>query len=248
MKPLIGVVPLYSDERSSQWMDPSYLGAITAAGGLPVVLPLVHDGTSIRQLVDAVDGIVLTGGQDVDPELYGEAPVHGTQTCPPRDLMERALLTCCLEADKPVLGIGRGAHTINVLLGGSLYQDVAEQLPTTIAHQREASQIDALHNVSSAAGTPLRSLAETETMVVNSSHHQGIRHLATTLEPMAYADDGLIEAFWRPSSHFIWALQWHPEQDYRSNETSAQVFGAFIGAAREMSGEDFFNAQGLVWL
>ena len=138
-KTLIGVLPLVDPERNSFWMHPGYLHGIEQAGGLPVVLPMTMEEASLKQLVETMDGFLFTSGQDVSPELYGEAKgPHYGQCLPQRDEMEIKLLEMVLGADKPMLGICRGLQLINVGLGGDLYQDLPSQYRSDfpIAHHQ----------------------------------------------------------------------------------------------------------------
>ena len=118
-KPIIGVTPLWDEEKNSYWMLPGYLEGVKEAGAIPVILPLTTNGADIAQLVDLCDGFLFTGGQDVDPQLYGEAmePFCG-ELCPARDALEQELLRQALERDKPILGICRGIQFLNAALGG----------------------------------------------------------------------------------------------------------------------------------
>ena len=123
--PLIGVLPLWDDEKNSLWMLPGYFDGIRQAGGLPIMLPLTVEPQDIAQLATLCDGFLFTGGHDVSPALYGETPINESiACCPKRDAMETILLREALRLDKPVLGICRGIQFINAALGGTLYQDL----------------------------------------------------------------------------------------------------------------------------
>lgn len=229
-KPIIGVLPLFDREKDSIWMLPAYLRGVQAAGGIPVILPL--DGLEdCERLADSLDGFLFTGGQDVDPTLYGEEtlPVCG-ELCPARDRLEQALLTRALERRKPVLGICRGLQLINAALGGTLWQDLQAQRPESRNHRMERPYDCAEHQVE--LFDPLASLYGTRRLGVNSCHHQGIKTLAPDLRPMAVAEDGLIEAFCDPAQPFLWAVQWHPEFFDPKIGVGAAIFRAFVDAAR----------------
>lgn len=230
--PLIGIVPLVDTQRDSYWMLPGYMEGVADAGGLPVMLPLTSDPAAIGQLVDTCDGFLLTGGHDVSPALYSEAPtpVCG-ECCPGRDAMEQILFPLALEHDKPVLGICRGLQFINVMLGGTLYQDLPTQAPSDIIHHQAPPYDSPSHKVRLPAGAPLYELLKKDTISVNSCHHQGIKDLAPSLAPMALAPDGLVEAFWGPDQRYLWAVQWHPEFFDRKDENSRYIFQSFIEAA-----------------
>lgn len=117
MLPVIGITPLWDEKLSSLWMLPGYADGITACGGLPVILPLTSDKRLVNRLFSMCDAILLTGGQDVSPLLYGQQPRPGTETCPLRDAQDSLLLELALAQDKPLLGICRGLQLMNVFLG-----------------------------------------------------------------------------------------------------------------------------------
>ena len=229
-RPVIGVVPLYDIQRDSLWMIPGYLDGIAAAGGIPVVLPLTEDEQARRQLANDVDGFLMTGGQDVSPALYGEERLDSCgETLPVRDGMESRIFQLCLERDVPVLGICRGIQLMNVLLGGTLYQDLPSQHPTETEHHMSPPYDRPVHQVEICKGTPLFDLIQTERMDVNSYHHQAVRDKAPALQTMAVSEDGLIEAVCLPERPFVWAVQWHPELSWRTDEKSRRIFEAFVG-------------------
>lgn len=232
-KPLIGVVPLMDIGRDSLWMLPGYMEGVTQAGGLPVMLPLSSDKRDLEQLAEMCGGFLFTGGQDVSPALYGERPLSGLEeTCPARDEMETELLRLALEMDKPILGICRGIQFLNAPLGGTLWQDIPGQMPSAVSHRMKPPYDAVAHTVALAPDTPLRALLGRETLGVNSCHHQGVRTLAPDLAVMAAAPDGLIEGVYMPVRRFVWAVQWHPEFSFRTDENSRRIFSAFVTAAR----------------
>ena len=127
MKPIIGVTPLFDSEKDSVWMLPGYLEGITAAGGIPIILPLYSDSGDIKKCSELCDGFLFTGGQDVSPEIYGEEKTEFCgETSELRDTLESTLLKIAIDENKPVLGICRGLQFINAALGGTLYQDLDE--------------------------------------------------------------------------------------------------------------------------
>lgn len=232
-KPLIGVCPLWDEEKSSYWMLPGYLEGILAVGGLPIMLPLSQADADITALCNLCDGFVFTGGQDVTPALYQETVLFDSvQCCPARDAMEQQLFDRVLQADKPILGICRGLQLINVLLGGSLYQDLGKQHPAALNHRQQPPYDIPLHGVSLDPTAPLGNLLELRQIHVNSYHHQAIKTLAPQLRPMAMAPDGLIEASYLPEAKFLWAVQWHPEFLYRSDLNNRKIFAAFVDSCK----------------
>ncbi|MBT1179531.1 gamma-glutamyl-gamma-aminobutyrate hydrolase family protein [Bifidobacterium vespertilionis] len=244
-------------------MLPGYMTGIEAAGGLPIMLPLSADPGQLRQLAGPCDGLLFSGGQDVNPELYGERPADKCGAiCPQRDAMERALLDIALEADKPVLGICRGLQFINAALGGTLWQDLPSERPDSpINHDMKPPYDAHQHQVDLIAGTPLADLLadlitpdrpaapaapdglngpDARTIGVNSRHHQAVKRLADPLRPMAVSEDGLVEAAWMPGRRFVWGVQWHPEHAWRTDAACRAILGAFVKAA----GAGVTNAPG----
>ena len=228
-KPLIGIVPLVDAPRDSYWMLPGYMQGVEQAGGVPIMLPLTDEDAVLRQLVELCDGFLLTGGQDVSPALYGAAPSPQCgETCPRRDAMEKALLPLALAQDKPVLGICRGIQFLNACLGGTLYQDLPTEHPSTACHHQQPPYAQPIHGVTLVPGTPLQTLLGKQTLAVNSLHHQAIQTLAPALQAMAVSEDGLVEAVCLPEKKFVWAVQWHPEFSFAVNADSRKIFAAFI--------------------
>lgn len=228
-KPLIGVLPLVDIERKSYWMLPGYMKGIEQAGGIPVMLPLTSDEIILEQLVDAMDGFLFTGGQDVSPAFYAQkaSPKCG-KLCKELDEMENILFRMVYHKDKPVLGICRGIQFINVAMGGTLYQDLPTEYSSTTEHHQEPPYDIPVHSVKIIADTPLYRLLKTETLMVNSYHHQAVKKLAPKLLDMALSEDGLIEAVYVPDKKFIWAVQWHPELSFEVDENSRQIFKKFV--------------------
>lgn len=230
-KPIIGLFPLYDREKDSYWMLPGYLRGVEEAGGIPLILPPRADHSGVSALLDRLDGLLFTGGQDVDPALYGQKPEDGCDAlCPERDRLETAVLPLALERDLPVLGICRGLQLINAALGGTLWQDLPSQRPDGIPHRVNGTENDLAHSVTLTPGTPLAELLKTARLEVNSHHHQAIRALSPRLQPMAVSPDGLVEAAYRPGSRFFWGVQWHPEMTLDSSPASRAIFAAFIRA------------------
>ena len=231
MKRIVGVMPLWDDEKDSIWMLPGYMDGLHQAGGIPIIFPFTEDEQEIDRLVHMCDGFLFTGGQDVSPELYQEAPLEGlVTTCAKRDMMERIVLEKALKADKPILGICRGIQFINAALGGTLYQDIPSQHPSETEHRQKAPYDIPVHNVMIVKDTPLHKCLNVDDLPVNSYHHQAVKKLAPGLKPMAVSPDGLIEAAFMEDKTYLWAVQWHPEFSFRTDEYSRMIFESFIKA------------------
>ena len=232
VKPVIGVVPLWDDEKNSLWMLPGYMDGISEAGGLPVMLPLTADGETLSQACGLCGGFLLTGGHDVSPSVYGSEPSADCGiVCPKRDAMEKIVLKYALERDLPVLGICRGIQFLNAALGGTLYQHLPKEHPSDTEHHQTPPYDVPAHTVAIRGGTPLGGLLGVPKLAVNSYHHQAVKRLAPGLEEMAVSEDGLTEAVWMPGKRFVWGVQWHPEFSYKSDPAARAIFEAFVRAA-----------------
>ena len=230
-RPLIGLTPSLDIEERRVWVRPAYMESVLAAGGLPVILPLTEEEDALREMLNRCDGILLTGGPDVEPARFGQADPTGTVvTCPPRDATELWLAREALAADKPLLAICRGIQVLNVALGGDLWLDLPSQRPSAIAHRQAAPGSETTHSVRVLPDTPLWEICGRDSLRVNSLHHQAIRTLAPGLKLMAQAEDGLTEAAWLPGKCFVLGVQWHPELLSAHDEASRAIFRRFAEA------------------
>ncbi len=217
-----------------------YLRALGASGLLPLILSPFDDPGARDRLFDRSAGLVLSGGEDVDPARYGEAPAGARTVSPMRDEMELELLDRALERRIPVLAICRGIQLLNVGLGGSLYQDLETGMGTEIDHDRFREFDGHIHRIRTEGALLLSGVFPREEFVQNSAHHQGIRELAPTLTPVAWAPDGLIEAVEHREPGAAWTVgvQWHPERKLEDpSGTNLRLFGRFAAAVREKSTE-----------
>lgn len=229
MRPVIGLIPLYDDEKESYWMLPGYMQAIEAGGGLPIMLPLTEDKDELAEAYSLCQGILFTGGHDVSPSVYGqEKKATCGKECGPRDAMEGLILDKCLADDKPLFGICRGIQFINAHLGGSLYQDLPTEYDCKVEHHMAPPYDRAAHQVEVIDKTKLAEIIGVGYHSVNSCHHQAIKDLSPKLEKMAVSEDGLIEAVAVKDQRFAVAVQWHPEFSFKNNEESMKLLKAFI--------------------
>ncbi|MFF2507460.1 gamma-glutamyl-gamma-aminobutyrate hydrolase family protein [Streptomyces sp. NPDC058067] len=229
-KPLIGVSTYLAEARWGEWDMPAallpapYLQSVQAAGGLAVMLP-PDAPAAAASLVGRLDGLVLAGGEDLDPALYGQEPHPLTEEpVPARDAWERALLTAALERDIPVLGICRGMQLMNVHAGGTLIQ----HLPDRVGHEAHSGRpgLFAKHAVEPVPGTRT---AESIPQVVDVAHHhhQAVERLGDEVVATAYAQDGTVEGLEFPGKRFALGVQWHPEMS-----AGSPVVEALVSAAR----------------
>lgn len=227
--PVVGIVPLVDDKLESLWMLPGYMDAVLEAGGVPIMLPLSRDYDVINAVAEKCDGFLFSGGHDVSPMLYNE---NKSDKCGKisfeRDCEEQMLFDIALRDNKPVLGICRGIQLINVLLGGTLYQDLPSQRPTNVEHHQLPPYDIPIHRVDIVENSPLCKLLNVDKMMVNSYHHQAIKDLAKPLSAMAYSEDGLVEGVYVRDKKFVWAVQWHPEFSYKKDEKSRAIFKSFV--------------------
>ena len=228
-KPIIGIVPLVDIERESYWMLPGYMKGIEQAGGIPLMLPLTSNEENLEQLAEEIDGFLYAGGQDISPNLYAQkrSEMCG-QCCRERDEMETMLFRMVYEQDKPLLGICRGIQCINVVMGGTLHQDLSSEHPSDTEHHQMPPYDVPVHSVKIIGDSPLYKLLKKETLMVNSYHHQAIKTLAPKLSVMAVSEDSLVEAVYVPNKKFIWGIQWHPELSYLADENSRRIFSEFV--------------------
>jgi putative glutamine amidotransferase len=216
-KPVIGLTTSRTSRTSKTpkfGTNEFYAEAISNAGGLPVLIPLNISNNDLDSLINHLDGILFTGGNDIDPRQYGNQPhpkVEGVDK--DRDRVEIYLVEKMLQSGKPFMGICRGFQVINVALGGTLYEHLPEQFPGNVIHDNHDLPRNFLaHSVRVEPDNHLSKIFSSNQVDVNSLHHQGVRKLAQELLPTAFAPDGLIEAFELTGVSFGMAVQWHPEE------------------------------------
>ena len=240
-----------ADFPPSWAMSQRYIQTLTGTGAIPWMIPLLPDDTdTLRGIYDELDGVFLPGGADIDPAVYGE---HRHPNCdrsdPARDRVELILTEWALRDRKPVLGVCRGLQLINLAGGGTLWQDLASQRPTSIKHDyfpfRDGYARDHLaHSVTVRDGTQLAEIVGSGDRQVNSMHHQGIRDLARGFVVSATAPDGLIEAIELRGDQFLLAVQWHPEVLADKDPLTRRLFEAFTAAASDYRRER--EASGII--
>lgn len=234
MKPLIGITCDYDLAADRLQLHNDYCQAIYAAGGIPVMLPYV-DIEDICFLASRLDGIMFTGGGDVDPHYFGEHPHYALgQINPVRDKAEIGLCAWAMSNDKPVLGICRGIQVMNVAMGGTLYQDIAAQMKCedTINHRQTAPGWYPCHGVRLEADSIISRIIGQQYIQVNSFHHQAVKEVASPFYVIGRSDDGLIEAIESREHTFVVGVQWHPERMYKYHKNMLMLFKAFVEACK----------------
>jgi len=217
------------------WPRPDYIAAIERAGG--TVRELVPDTDLLPHALAQCDGLLLTGGEDVDPAHYGEAPHPTVEFAHERDRYELALARQAIDHDVPLLAICRGVQVLNVAAGGTLVQDIPSQHPTDVPHTLTQPKDAMAHEVvveprSCLARLLASSLGPDGRMAVNSRHHQSVKATAPDFVVSATAPDGVIEAIEKPHASFCVGVQWHPENFWQTGEF-ADLFQGFVKAAAE---------------
>jgi len=251
--PLIGVTPdthggtrieTRSPREQVLYVYDSYLAAIHDHGAAPVILPVTLDRRVLTDTVARLDGLLLIGGNfDVPPRMYGEEPIPQLgHVKPVRSAFEAELIEVALARDLPILGICGGMQTINVVLGGTLYQDIDAQRPGSRDHQQQIPKTRVSHRVRLDPGSRLHRIAtggragRAAAIGVNSTHHQAIKRLGRGLVASARAADGVVEAIESSRHDFVIGVQWHPELLYRRGRAHSQLFTALVRAARAFAG------------
>ena len=231
-KPIIGIgsdVKTTPGKRDRAFVYTTYVEALRRAGAIPVIIPPQPENAA--DLMEELDGIVLAGGFDCDPALYGEEPHPSVEPMDPRrQNNDLTLATLAHKRGVPTLGICLGLQVMNVAAGGTLMQDINSAVETDIEHASDPSN-RARHGVIVENGTKLASIIGAGEKVVNSSHHQAIKDVADGFRVTAHAPDGIVEGLEDPSHPFYVGVQWHPE-DMNGERTASSLFGAFIDAAR----------------
>jgi len=232
IKPLIGLTTTRMPNPSGRpafGLNQPYVDAITNAGGIPILLSLDLSNDDVDMLLPRLDGVLLTGGYDIDPRQYGNQPhpmVEGIDA--DRDRVEVHMTHRMIQMQKPFFGICRGCQVINVAMGGSLYEHLPEQLAGEISHDRHDKPRNYLaHTVNVEPDSQLMKIMTNHQNQVNSLHHQGVRRLAQELWGTALAPDGLVEAFELPGHPFGLAVQWHPEE-LKEHAGMRKLFRVFV--------------------
>ena len=238
-RPLVGIPADFAPSPDTtishpRWLlNQTYVDAVFDAGGLPLILPVLPDPGD--QLLDLLDGVILSGGGDIDPIHFrrDRHPKTGGIS-PERDDLELRVFAAARERGLPILGICRGLQLINVAMGGTLIQDIPDERPSSSQHRQDHDGLarnDVSHPVTLVGGSRVAGIYGDTRIMTNSYHHQAIDDLADGLTVTGHSDDGTIESFEVAGDPFLVAVQWHPETLYRRHTEHARVFSALIEAA-----------------
>lgn len=230
-RPLIIVTAAYDYDKNISSIKNLYCEALVEAGAAPVMLPLSMKEDLLDIYIENCDGLMITGGPDVDAAYYGEnnMPYNG-ELSPYRDFMELELIKKAVLQNKPILGICRGMQVLNVAMGGTLYQDIHAQIKNKqlIKHSQSAPRWYTTHNVLLKKESFLEKCFCIDKISVNSFHHQAVKDIAKNFEAVAWSEDGIIEAIEYKKDLFAVGVQWHPEDLWRENSLHHNLFKQFI--------------------
>ncbi len=247
MKPVIGITPDFNagERKDMGGREPTYflraryVQAIEDVGGIPLILPLAATRSDRQKLLSRLHGLVLTGsGPDLPPRLYGERqrydfPVMSRQ----RADFEIDLARVAKREGMPTLGICGGMQSLNVALGGTLFQDISSQLSSSLCHRQSAPAVKLSHWIDVRPQSLLQRILRQGRIRVNSSHHQSVKRVAPSLAVSAVAPDGVIEAIESERHPFLLGVQWHPEFLYQHDSMARRVFASLVKAARAYSSQ-----------
>ncbi len=234
MKPLIGILPSISQSKEDKilglekvFVSRTYVEAVEQAGGIPIIIPVNINEESIKQQIGLVDGVIISGGVDVNPVLYNEEPKKELgYICADRDYFDLMCVRFSIDMNKPIFGICRGIQVINVALGGNVYQDISYTNSDT-KHFQEAESYMGTHYIDIKKDSILYEILGDKALV-NSFHHQCIKDLAEGLEPIAHSRDNIIEAVQSIDDNFIIGVQWHPEMMFDHDDKMLDIFKLFV--------------------
>ena len=235
--PLIGLTARHQPGEPSFFLQQNYSRAVLKGGGVPLMLPPILSAEEIESLLGTLDALILTGGEDINPLLYGSTPhpklgaVHTE-----RDRFEIALCRAWLKTGKPLLGICRGLQLLNVAAGGVLIQDIASECPSAMRHTHQGPTTDPVHTVEVKEGSLLGRFLGVQqgdaapTVIVNSLHHQAVSSIAPGFRVSALAPDGIIEGIEANDGTAVLGVQWHPENLFDAHPEQLRLFASLAGA------------------
>lgn len=240
MKPLIGITAgtIHTSERAGAvykyGQAHTYVDAVRMAGGVPILIPVALSAQETREVFDRLDGIVFSGGNDVTPGIYHAEQTHARNIDAPRDTHEVELMKLALAANKPVLAICRGMQLLNVVRGGTLYQDISAEVPQAMNHDGHHPDVTEpiVHTLTVVPNSNLAAVLGSTQVNANSYHHQAVKDLGDGLVVSARSEDGIIEGIEDMRHGYVMGLQTHPESlAARGDERWRRLFESFVRAS-----------------
>ena len=230
-KPIIGI----SCNATGSAANISYIEAVELAGGIPLIIPRIDEGTDLEKVVSHIDGLLVIGGEDIDPAIYGEEAIPEMgEIVAWRDEYDIAVVSKAYQAGIPILGICRGIQVINVAFGGTLYQDLPAQFEgLTEVHSQKEPSSQGTHRIVVEKGTELAYILPEGELKVNSFHHQAVKDVAPGFIVAARSPEGVVEAIeYIDETHNIMGVQFHPEKMVGTSDTFLPIFTRFIATSR----------------
>ena len=241
MKPIIGIsgsiLAIENDGAFSgyerAYVNDDYVLSVTKSGGIPFIIPIIDNDDDIKTQISYVDGVILSGGYDIDPIYWGEEISSKLERIfPRRDSNELKIIKYALEMKKPILGICRGLQIINVAFGGSLYQDLSFIKDCYIKHSQSAKPYEPTHNITTKDGSIIREIVG-DSLRVNSFHHLAIKDLGKGLIATSYSADGVVESVeYTENGNFVLGVQFHPEMMHSYYDFALNIFKKLISVCK----------------
>jgi putative glutamine amidotransferase len=230
-RPVIGITPWYDYDKKTTYIKNGYCEGINNAGGLGFLIPITQEEEILDCIIEKCDGFLISGGPDVDAKYYGEKNLPFNEDISPyRDFLEMYIVKKAVELNKPLLGICRGIQIMNVVMGGTLYQDIYSQIKERdlSKHSQTAPKWYPTHEINIEAGTKLWEIFKKHSMGVNSYHHQAVKDVAPGFIISSRAQDGIIESIELQNHIFAIGVQWHPELMWQKNREHLKLFEEFV--------------------
>lgn len=235
-KPIIGISGSIIIDSSGNfpgyrrsYVNEDYINSVIKNGGIPYIIPMNREQEVIKEQIERVDGLILSGGHDVAPRYYNEEPYKDLgEILPERDEFDFKLVEFAKKRNLPILGICRGCQILNIYYGGSLFQDLNLKNGADIKHNQVKFPSMASHSVDLVDGTKLKKIFKEESLMVNSFHHQIIDKVSPSFQISAYSKDGVVEAIENPAYEYMIGVQWHPEMLHKVEEKMNLLFSELI--------------------